>query len=355
MEKQHLLGGPEVVILGDVNVDLIAHYPQFPVPSQDALASSIEAHCGGSAANTAAALSQLGIRARLIGRVGRDPMGHYALGCLKNAGVRVEGIQRDPIHTTGLIYVIVTPDGERTMLSERGANAHTGPGGLRKSLFRSASLLHLSGYALLAEPQRAAALRALGIALEYHVPVSLDPGLLLCRLRPAELLELLPALDILLPTLDEASALTGQSLPESCAQALEAHGARALVMKLGEAGCLLAAGGETARLPAFSVQPRDATGAGDAFDAGLIVGHLAGLGWTSAALLANACGAVAVSRVGAADRAPDAGEVSALLAANLDDPAFSQYRSGMEQAIGHLSTLPPSGSRGSAHSIRLPL
>ncbi|HNS52914.1 MAG TPA: carbohydrate kinase family protein [Anaerolineae bacterium] len=285
---------PGVAVLGDINIDLLARYPHFPVSGQDVLASSLEVHCGGSAANTAAALSRLGTRARLVGRVGREPMGQYALGCLKDAGVILDGVQSDPDRTTGLVYIIVTPDGERTMLSERGANVHTDPGGLRERSFEGISLFHLSGYALLEEPQRTAALRALGMAREHHVPVSLDPGRLLCELRPGELLELVPAIDIFLPTLDEGRELTGQLRPESCAQALERLGARALAIKLGEAGCLLAAGGETAYLPAFPVQARDTTGAGDAFNAGLIAGYLAGVGWTTAALLANASGAVAV-------------------------------------------------------------
>jgi ribokinase len=96
-------------------------------------------------------------------------------------------------------------------------------------------------------------------------------------------------------------------------------------------------------LPAFAIQARDTTGAGDAFDAGLIAGHLADLGWISAALLGNACGAVAASRVGAGDRPPGAGEVVALLAGHLDDPAFAQHHASIELAMRFLAQ----GSQGS--------
>ena len=65
---------------------------------------------------------------------------------------------------TGLMYFVVTPDGERTILGHRGANALTDPEPVREDEIQAARLLHLSGYALLAEPQRSAALRALEMA-----------------------------------------------------------------------------------------------------------------------------------------------------------------------------------------------
>lgn len=334
------IGVVEVVVLGDVNLDLIAHLPRFPNPGQDVLVNSVEVHCGGSAANTAAALSRLGLRARLIGRVGQEPMALMALNCLKKVGVLLSEVQSDPTHTTGLIYIIVTPDGERTMLSDRGANVLTNPDEIRDTPFRQARFFHLSGYALLVEPQRRAALRALDMAREYRLTTSLDPGLMLCETAPGDVQRLLPELDILMPTLAEAQALTGHSSPEACARDLERHCSTALAIKLGQDGCLLAADGGMVRLPAFAIQAQDTTGAGDAFDAGLIAGHLAGLDWVSAALLGNACGAVAASRVGAGDRPPDAGEVGALLAGHLAYPAFAQHHTSIELAMRFLAQGP---------------
>lgn len=329
-------GKTEVVAMGDVNLDIIAHYPSFPVWRQDALASSMEVHCGGSAANTAAALCELGLRVRLISRLGQDPMARLALHCLRDAGILLSGVQRDPTHMTGLIYVVVTPDGERTMLSYRGANVFTDPEQIRAAEFQRARLFHLSGYALLAEPQRSAAHRALGLARQHRLAISLDPGLSLCQSAPDVIYSLLPCLDLLVPTMAEAQALTGHASPEDCAQALLAQRVGAVAIKLGKDGCLLAAGEEMFRMPAFSVEARDTTGAGDAFNAGLIAGYVAGLGWPAAAALGNALGAVTAGRVGAADRAPDAAEVGALLAGHLDDPTFAAHRPAVERAMGFL-------------------
>jgi ribokinase len=107
---------PEVVALGDTNVDIIAHFPTYPAKGQDALALTTEFRCGGSAANTARALACLGLKAVLISCVGTDALSLRALACLREAGVPATGVQRDPSVMTGLMYVIVTPDGERTML-----------------------------------------------------------------------------------------------------------------------------------------------------------------------------------------------------------------------------------------------
>jgi ribokinase len=326
-------GRTDVVTMGDVNLDIIAQYPEFPVSGQDALATSIELHCGGSAANTAAALCGLGLRAGLIARVGRDRNAGLALRSLRDAGVTLNGVQRDPTCVTGLIYIVVTPDGERTMLSYRGANAGTDPEQIREAHFRQARLFHLSGYALLVDPQRRAAMRALELARKHRLAISLDPGLALCQTAPDDVLSLLPRLDLLLPTLAEAQALTGRDSPEACAEELLAQGARAVAIKLGKEGCLVAAGDEVHRMTAFAVKAKDTTGAGDAFDAGAIAGYLGGLAWPATAALGNALGAVAAGRVGAADRAAHAREVAAFLDGHLGDAALAVHRPAIAQAL----------------------
>ena len=150
----------EIVALGDVNVDIIAHFPSYPGKGEDALAHSTEFHCGGSAANTAMALARMGLGVVLISRVGPDSLALKALNSLDEAGVIPSGLQRDPAAPTGLMYVVVTPDGERTILGHRGANVLTDPAQVREEEIRNARLFHLSGYALLADPQRSAALLA---------------------------------------------------------------------------------------------------------------------------------------------------------------------------------------------------
>ncbi len=307
---------PDVVTLGDANVDIIAHFAEFPAKGEDALASLTEVHCGGSAANTATALARMGIPTSLIARVGPDSWALKICSYLQDAGVSPGGLQRDPAAMTGLTYVVVTPDGERTMFGHRGANALTDPNQIGEQELVAARVFHLSGYALLCDPQRSAALRALEAACRYGLTVSLDPGMAVLSRALDVMRALLPTLNLLMPSLGEAQQLTGQTEPEACARALLKAGVEVVALKLGRKGCLMATEGGLLHLPGFAVEARDSTGAGDSFDAGLIAGYLGGLGWPGAGILGNAMGAMAVAHIGAGTASLKACEVLALLQAH---------------------------------------
>ena len=320
---------PDIVALGDVNVDIIAHFASYPGKGQDALAFSTEFHCGGSAANTAMALARMALDVVLISRVGPDSLALKALNSLSEAGVIPTGLQRDPAAMTGLMYVVVTPDGERTILGHRGANVLTDPNQMREEDIRDARLFHLSGYALLADPQRSAALLALEMACRHGLIVTLDPGMSVPQAALDEMRALLPVIDIFLPNLPEAQALTGADSPQDCFQALMAAGVRAVALKLGEHGCLIGGDKGFVYVPGFAIEARDTTGAGDFFAAGIIAGCLGNLDRRSAAVLGNAMGAMAAARVGAGTSVPQARDVLALLR----DPAQPSGRSNRVEAI----------------------
>jgi ribokinase len=307
---------PEVVALGDINVDIIAHFAEYPAKGEDALASWTEMHCGGSAANTAMALARMGVQTSLVARVGSDVWADRIDGCLEQAGVSRGGLQRDPAAMTGLMYVVVTPDGERTMLGHRGANVLTDPDEIDEVELAAARLFHLSGYALLGGSQRSAALRALATARQNGLSVTLDPGMAAPHQALEEMRPLLPSVDILMPSLAEARQLTGQTEPDACAQRLLQTGVGSVALKLGRDGCLMAREEGLLPVPGMAVEIRDSTGAGDSFDAGLILGFLGGLGWASAAILGNALGAMAAGHVGAGTPGLRARAVVSLLQAH---------------------------------------
>lgn len=330
---------PDVVALGDINVDIIAQFPLYPAKGQDALAYSTEFHCGGSAANTAMALAWMGLDVILISRVGPDSLALKALNSLRDAGVIPSGLQRDPAAMTGLMYVVVTPDGERTILGHRGANVFTDPAQIREEDVAAARLFHLSGYALLAEPQRSAALLSLEIACRHDRIVSVDPGMSVPQAALDAMRALLPVIDIFLPNLAEAQQLTGLEAPERCAEAMLDEGVEVVVLKLGEDGCLVSRREGTFHVPGFAVEARDTTGAGDYFAAGALAGFLGGLDWHSAAVLGNAMGAMAAAQVGAGTSVPEAREVLALLSE--PHPGSDQHDrvKAIRQVIDFVTTL----------------
>jgi ribokinase len=322
----------EVVVLGDVNVDVIAHFAGFPTPGRDAFATSIELHCGGSAANMAMAMARLAIETLLVARVGADPWARTAIDSLVAAGVGLSALQHDPRAMTGLMYVIVLPDGERTILAHRGANALTDPNSLPLEALRVAKVLHLSGYALLAEPQRSAMLLALKVARQEGAMVALDPGM--SGHAAVELMgDLLPDVDILFPNLAEARRLTGRSLAEDCARALLDAGVGMVALKLGKAGCLVCSKDRCHRIPGFVIEVRDTTGAGDGFDAGFIAGLLRGLDLIGAALLGNAMGAVIAASVGADSVSLTSDTVVDVLRTGHRDLDAARYRPSIDAAI----------------------
>ncbi|MFN3929463.1 MAG: carbohydrate kinase family protein, partial [Thermoflexus sp.] len=111
-----------LLTVGDVTVDLFLGIPRLPERGGDVHTDQVILRAGGSAANVAAVAATLGLPATLIGAVGRDPLGEWALQALCRSGVELGALQRRPEAPTTLIAILVTPDGERTMISGRGAS-----------------------------------------------------------------------------------------------------------------------------------------------------------------------------------------------------------------------------------------
>src|SRR5438093_3988377 len=111
-----------ILVVGDANADLSAAVPRFPAEGDDRPIAALNWGSGGSAANVAAALALLGTPARLLARVGADPAAEVALRVASAAGVDLALVQRDDTAATGLCFAAVSPSGERTFFSFRGAN-----------------------------------------------------------------------------------------------------------------------------------------------------------------------------------------------------------------------------------------
>lgn len=326
-----------VLTLGDLNVDILAFAGAYPAKGGDGLMESAQIHVGGSAASTAMALARLGVYTGFIGRVGQDALGKHALEEMERASVDVRYIQVDPLAATGVVFVAVTPDGERTMFSIRGANVHTEPAMIAEGYFLEASWLHLSGYSLLAEPQSSAAKRALSLARAFGCRVSLDVGVLAAEKCRDVLWDLLPQVNVLMPSETELALLSYDGDVASALDRLLEVGLEAVVLKRGRNGCLVATPGERFPVPCFTAVSHDATGAGDCFNAGLIVGRQRGLDWRASAVLGSALGAVAVQQVGAAAERLEPAAVRRVLHRHLNDPAWQEWKKEIEQALGAVS------------------
>src|SRR5579884_943416 len=109
-----------VIVVGDVMTDLIVRLRE-PIAAASDTRSSIETRAGGSGANVAAWLATAGVAVHFVGRVGADVFGAYHLEELRRCGV-IPHLAVDQQRPTGSIVVLVDPAGERSMLTDRGAN-----------------------------------------------------------------------------------------------------------------------------------------------------------------------------------------------------------------------------------------
>jgi len=288
-----------LLVFGDLNIDMIGRVQEWPTPGGECLCPQLELHCGGVGANCALALAPWGIKVRLLGCIGQDRFGDLLLDTLRKTGVDIGGVQRSSRALTGMLYINVTRDGQRTFFGSRGANQFMGPSKVPASWLRSCAAAHLVGYSFLNPGPEKMARRILRQFHSCGKLVSLDVGMEPCKRIPKKILRLLPQVDLLFVSSDEAASLTGRSNPREAFLRFERAGAKEIVMKLGKRGCLISDGGILREVPSFAVQVVDSTGAGDAFTAAFLQARLRGWSPREAALVANAAGAAAASRVGA--------------------------------------------------------
>jgi ribokinase len=311
-----------ILVAGSLNMDFVATVATLPAPGQTLTGNTFDLIPGGKGANQACAAGRLAggevrseaVRVCMAGCVGEDPFGEQLTGSLAAAGVDVSAVERVEGVSTGAAMINVGADGQNTIVVIPGANHRFLPEhaeGLRGRLRESAWLL-----VQLESPLETveALLRA---ARQEGTRTMLDPA-------PARALsrELLSLVDVITPNESEACLLLGRAAarvgledaPEM-ARAVRALGPRAVVLKLGDAGCFYSGPEGEHAAAAFAVRAVDATAAGDTFNAGLAVALTEGMPVAEALRFANASAAVSVTRMGAQTSAPARAEVDAFLMA----------------------------------------
>lgn len=260
-------------MLGDLVVDVVLR-PDRPLEHGSDVPGRVSFAQGGSAATTARWVGRLGARSSMIAAVGRDAAGRALVDALKLDGVtprviRVAGAR------TGRIGVLVTPNGERSFVQDRGAALQLEPTDLKPAWFARADAVHLPIYSLLDEPLGLAGRRAIELGRAADAAISIDLasiGPLLARgRRSARSLIDEVAPTILFATAGEAEALLGRDAVEGLLDV-----APITVVKRGPKGATVVArdGGQRLRFEVATtpIAATDTTGAGDAFDAGFLVG-----------------------------------------------------------------------------------
>lgn len=269
-----------VVVCGDVINDVLVETRAGLVTGADNPAR-IRVRPGGSAANQAAWLASLGVPVVFAGRAGAADADFHRR---ELAGHGVEAwLAADEKVPTGAIVVLIGADGERTMITDRGANLRLRPQDLPPRLLDDAALLHLTGYSFFDPRTRDVILSLLEKARRGGVPFTIDPGsaAFLTTLEPGEFLRWTRGAAVCFPNRDEAAALTGAADPGAADPADMAASLAgnygAVVVTLGADGAVAAtAEVGPVHVAAKPVAVRDTTGAGDAFCAGFLAAWLNG-------------------------------------------------------------------------------
>jgi sugar/nucleoside kinase (ribokinase family) len=261
-----------IVVLGDLMTDTIARVA-FPLSKGSDTPAAVTMHGGGSGANIAAWLAVDGAEVAFVGRRGADIAGRNRDMELMGYGVDARLVM-DPERPTGSCVVMITHKGDSTMMSDPGANAALSPDDLPKDLFTPGSHLHLSGYTLLNEGSRPAALAAVDYARRAEMTISVDGASAapLQRVGAEPYLELTNGATLLFVNEAQAAVLTGREDSGQAARVLTAWYPQ-VVVKLGAEGALFANGRPDAiRAPAQPLEQHvDGTGSGDAFCAGFLI------------------------------------------------------------------------------------
>jgi 5-dehydro-2-deoxygluconokinase len=315
----------DLIAMGRSSIDLYANDVGAPFVA----ITSFAAYIGGCPTNISVGAQRLGLRTALLTAVGEDPVGDFILHALQREKVDTQFIPRKPGRRTSAVVLGIEPPDQFPLVYYRDncADIELTIDDVLATPIAEARCLLVSGTGLSKEPSRSATLFAAEQARRAGAEVVLDldfrpdqwhdPRAFGVTIRAA-----LRLVDIAIGTEDEINAamltdprqitLTQSQVSdarvsgdtEAAVRALLALGPRALIQKRGAQGARVHLAGESIDAPGFPVQVYNILGAGDAFAAGFLYGHLSGWGWYKSARLGTACGAIVVTRHGCANFMP---------------------------------------------------
>ncbi len=269
------------------------------------------------------AVARLHVPAKFVGAVGNDDFGDLITRRFREDGVDTTRIKVMDDYTTGVAFVTYFEDGSRKFIYHMG-RAATGqiyPEDIDPSYLEDVGYFHIMGSTMfLGDHCAEACLKGAEIVKKAGGRVSFDPNFrpeLISKDELSRLFEpILACADIVFPTFDELEAITGEDTEERACNALLDRSPEIIAIKKGVEGSSVYTAGDVIHMPAFEVEEVDPTGAGDCYCAGFLSGLTKGMNLNETARLANAVGALAVTRKGPMEGAPLYEQAAALAGLN---------------------------------------
>lgn len=299
----------DVLGLGEIVIDLLLKVPQFPRLDEKVYVTKSDKQAGGVTANFCIGVSRQGLSVAFIGAVGEDAEGNFLRSKLLQEGVDDRFLFTKEDSKTPVNIVIITDEGEKAILQSEFMRVTLPPKEvIRPNLIRTARHLHLTAINF------ETALKAVKLAKQYNLGVSLDLESQVVQDYSEDLPELLKHVDYLLPNKQGASEFTQIQDPNQASLKLLEYGPEVIIITLGKDGVLLTTHEKQEIFPAFKVtNVVDTTGAGDAFNAGFIVGLLTGSSLEKSIRRGQATASLKIQGLGAQEPLPTAKELSRFL------------------------------------------
>jgi len=265
------MSGFDVIGFGALNVDKLFKVNKIAAAEEESFVTDYAEACGGSAANTVVGLARLERTVGFIGKVARDREGGMLVDDFRKEGADTKGITIAERGNSGKVMGLVDKDGQRALYIDPGVNNAIAFEEIDMKYASNTKFLHLTSFV---GDRSFRAQKKLVEKLPEKVKVSIDPGALYARVGMAELKPIINKAFVMMPNAGELALLTGKTDHKMGAKLLLDKGVRVLAVKLGSKGCYVSDGKESHVVGPFRVRVVDTTGAGDAFDAGFILGLL---------------------------------------------------------------------------------
>jgi ribokinase len=299
----------DVVGFGALNVDMLFKVDKLAKAEEESFVEDYTEACGGSAANTIVGLARLGCKVGFIGKVAGDREGKLQLDCLTAEGVDTNGVIRSEKGKSGSVLGLVDKKGARSLYVNPGVNDTIETREMKLDYISQTKILHLSSF--VGEKPFRAQKKLLG-NLPSGVEVSFDPGSVYAQKGFAAIEPLIRSSQVMLPNALELELLTGETKIPEGADALIEMGVKIVAVKLGDKGCYVTDGNERLRVEPFKVKVADTTGAGDAFNAGLLYGLINNKTLYECGQIGNFVASRSVMKMGAREGLPNAADLAAL-------------------------------------------
>lgn len=299
-----------IVVFGSFVVDLTSRSAGLPLPGQTLHGSSFKYGAGGKGSNQAVAAHRAGADITLVTKIGQDFFGQVAMDFYQNEGMNTDYILRDNLKETGIALIMVDEiSAQNKIVVVSGACGNFTAENIEqcRGLIEHASILLLQH-----EINQDALYKVIEIADDAGVRIVLNPA-------PAAPIpdEILKKIDLITPNETEAQTLTGIQINDiedarRAASALLAKGVHEVIITLGSLGAYVTDGKQDWMIDSIKVDVVDTTGAGDAFNGGLVTALDEGKNLLDAARFGNVVGALSVTKIGTAPSMPDRGQIRQL-------------------------------------------